>query len=70
MIEVITLILFVALFVNVPIMLAYLKGINFQINNFNCPNEINEVKNNIRLTKIIQVFNVVILLALIIMINL
>jgi hypothetical protein len=70
MIDIITLILFVALSINVPIMLAYLKGINFQINNFNCPNEVNEVKNNIRLTKIIQVFNVVILLALIIMINL
>ena len=70
MIDVITLILFVALSINVPIMLAYLKGINFQINNFNCPNEVNEVKNNIRLTKIIQVFNVVILLAIIIMINL
>lgn len=60
--------LFVALVINVPTLIAYLIGLQFQINDFNCPKEVKEVKRNILLTKIVQAINVAIMLTLIIVI--
>lgn len=51
-------ILFVALAINVPIMIAYLMGLQFQIKNLDCSQDVKDVKNNILLTKIVQVLNV------------
>lgn len=51
-------ILFVALAINVPIMIAYLMGLQFQIKKPDCPQDVKDVKNNILLTKIVQVLNV------------
>ena len=61
--------LFVALAINIPAMIAYLKGLQFQIKDPNCPQDVNGVKKNILLTKIMQVFNTVVLLILIILLS-
>lgn len=63
-------IVFVALAINVPTMIAYLIGLKFQINNFGCPGEVKSVKTNILMTKVIQVFNVVVLGILMVLLNL
>jgi hypothetical protein len=62
--------LFVALIINVPTLIAYLWGLKFQINDFNCPEEVRDVKQNILLTKIVQGINVAVMLALIILLSL
>jgi hypothetical protein len=64
------LLVFLALIVNVPSMFAYLMGLKFQINDMNCSQEVKGVKTNILMTKIIQVFNTVITIALMILLNL
>ena len=61
--------IFIALIINVPTMIAYLIGLKFQITDFNCKDEVKGVKTNILMTKIIQVFNVVIFLTLIILLS-
>lgn len=61
--------LFVALAINVPTMIAYLIGLQFQINDFNCPQEVKGVKRNILLTKIVQVINVAVMLTLILIMS-
>lgn len=62
-------IIFIALAINVPTMIAYLIGLKFQINDFNCKQEVNDVKRNILMTKIIQILNVIILAILMILMN-
>ena len=61
---------FLAIIVNVPSMFAYLRGLKFQIEDMNCKQEVKSVKTNILMTKIIQVFNTVIAIALMILLNL
>ena len=61
MLEVIVPIIFIALAINIPTMIAYLIGLRFQIEDKNCPQEVQDVKHNILFTKLIQVFNVVLL---------
>lgn len=65
--NIITGILFIALAIDIPTMIAYLAGLKFQIEDKSCPTEVRDVKNNILATKLVQVFNVVILLALMIL---
>lgn len=62
-------IIFVALAVNIPVLIAYLIGLKFQIEDPQCSTEVTNVKHNILATKIVQAFNVVIFLALIIIIS-
>jgi len=62
-------IIFIALAVNIPVLIAYLIGLKFQIEDPHCLAEVTSVKHNILATKIVQAFNVVILLALIIIIS-
>ena len=69
MIDFCVVILFMALVINIPTTIAYLKGLKFQIEDFECPQEVADVKRNIRLTKIIQVINLIILLILFIIFN-
>lgn len=70
MLEVIVPIIFVALAINIPTMIAYLIGLQFQIEDKNCPQEVRDVKRNILLTKLVQVFNVVLLIAIMILCHL
>lgn len=70
MLEVIIPIVFVALAINIPTMIAYLIGLQFQIEDKNCPQDVNAVKRNILMTKLVQVFNVVILVALMVLCHL
>lgn len=60
-------ILFVALAINVPIMIAYLMGLQFQIKNPDCSQDVKDVKNNILLTKVVQVLNVTLFAVLMIL---
>ena len=62
-------ILFLALAINVPTMIAYLIGLQFQIKDPNCPKEVTNVKRNILATKIMQVFNVIVTLVLLILLS-
>ena len=68
--EVIVPILFVALAINIPVTIAYLIGLQFQITKPNCKQDVNDVKKNILMTKIVQVFNVLIYIALFIFMHL
>ena len=61
--------LFVALAINIPTMIAYLIGLQFQIKEPNCPQDVKDVKRNILITKIMQVFHTVVLLILIILLS-
>ena len=62
--EVIIPILFVAIAINIPVTIAYLIGLQFQINKPNCKQDVNDVKRNILMTKIVQLFNLLIYIAL------
>lgn len=68
--EIIIPILFVALAINIPVTIAYLIGLQFQITKPNCKQDVNDVKKNILMTKIVQVFNVLIYIALFIFMHL
>lgn len=68
--EVIIPILFVALAINIPVTIAYLIGLQFQITKPNCKQDVNDVKKNILMTKIVQVFNVLIYITLFIFMHL
>lgn len=70
MLEIIVPIIFVALVINIPTMIAYLIGLRFQIEDKNCPEEVRDVKHNILFTKLIQVFNVVLLIVIMILCHL
>ena len=61
--------LFVALAINIPATIAYLIGLQFQIKDPNCPEDVKNVKKNILVTKIMQVFNTIVLLTLIILLS-
>lgn len=58
--EVIIPILFVAIAINIPVTIAYLLGLQFQITKPKCKQDVNDVKRNILMTKIVQVFNLLI----------
>jgi hypothetical protein len=62
-------ILFIALAINIPTFMAYMFGLQFEIKDKNCPQDVKDVKRNILLTKVIQGFNVVVMLALIIILS-
>ena len=70
MLEIIVPIIFIALVINIPTMIAYLIGLRFQIEDKNCPEEVRDVKHNILFTKLIQVFNVVLLIVIMILCHL
>lgn len=70
MIEVIIPIIFVALAINIPTMIAYLIGLQFQIEDKNCPQDVRDVKHNILFTKIVQVFNVILFIIIMILCHL
>lgn len=61
---------FIALAINVPTMIAYLKGLQFQIKDYGCAEEVKSVKSNIRMTKIVQVFNVIVFGIIMLLMNL
>jgi hypothetical protein len=63
-------ILFIALAVNIPVFIAYLIGLQFEVKNPSCKEDVNDVKRNVLMTKIVQGFNVLILLVLIIIFSL
>lgn len=63
------LLLFIALLINVPVLIVYLIGLKFQITDYNCGQEVKNVKRNILMTKVIQGINVVIMLILMILLN-
>lgn len=48
--------------IDLPVMVAYLMGLKFQIEDKTCKDEVKNVKNNILITKVVQVINVVIVL--------
>ena len=56
--------LFIALAINIPILIAYIKGIQLQVKDNTCKQDILDVKKNILAIKLIQGFNVLILLIL------
>lgn len=62
--EVIIPILFVAIAINIPVTFAYFIGLQFQVTKPNCKQDVNDVKRNILMTKIVQLFNVLIYIAL------
>ena len=70
MIEVIIPIIFIALAINIPTMIAYLIGLQFQIEDKNCPQEARDVKRNIFFTKLVQIFNVLLLVVIMILCHL
>jgi hypothetical protein len=49
--------------------MAYMFGLQFEVKDKNCPQDVKDVKRNILLTKVIQGFNVVVMLALIIILS-
>ena len=61
--------LFIALAINIPTLIAYLIGLKFQITDYSCGQEVKSVKRNILMTKVIQGINVAIMLALMILLN-
>lgn len=61
--------LFIALAINIPTLIAYLRGLKFQITDYSCEKEVKNVKKNILMTKVIQGINVVVMLALIIILS-
>jgi hypothetical protein len=61
---------FIALAINVPTMIAYLIGLKFQITDYGCPEEVKSVKTNILMTKIVQVFNVIVFGVIMVLLNL
>ena len=63
----ITAILFIMLAIDIPTTIAYLLGLRFQIDDFNCKEEVRDVKTNILVTKVIQVLNAVALIALMVL---
>ena len=63
-------ILFIALAVNIPVFIAYLIGLQFEVKNPSCKEDVNDVKRNVLMTKIVQGFNILILLVLIIIFSL
>lgn len=69
MVSVIIGIIFLALIINVPTMIAYLIGLKFQITDPNCKDEVRDVKINIAMTKIIQVINVLLFVVILILIH-
>jgi hypothetical protein len=62
-------IIFIALAIDIPVLIAYLIGLQFQIEDPNCSADVTNVKRNILATKIVQGFNVAVLIALIIIIS-
>lgn len=63
-------ILFIALAINIPTFVAYMIGLQFQIKDYNCKEDVRDVKRNILMTKIVQGINVVVMLILIILLSL
>lgn len=70
MISLVVAIMFIACAINIPTMIVYLKGLQFQINDPKCSADVNDVKKNILMTKIVQVFNTVICLVTLILCSL
>lgn len=57
---IVTILVFFALIVNACTLSAYLVGIQLEVENKDCEQEIKDVKNNRLMLKLIQVFNVIV----------
>lgn len=62
--EFITIIIFIAIIINFPFTIANYIGLQFQVSNPECPQDIKDVKNNIRTVKIIQTINLIIFITI------
>lgn len=69
MINFITILLFVSLVINIPTAIANIIGINLQINDASCKEEVKNVKMNRAVLKGVQFFNTIIFLAILILIQ-
>lgn len=69
MIHVITILLFIALVINIPAAIANIIGINLQITDESCKEEVKNVKMNRAVLKGIQYLNAFIFLVLIVLVQ-
>ena len=69
MYDIIAPIVFVALAINIPVLIAYLIGLQFQITDYSCKKEVKGVKTNILTTKIVQLINVIIFIVIMIILH-
>ena len=58
----ITILIILGLFINIPLLIALFIGLQLNIENPKCTEEVNGVKNNIRTIKIVNIINVIIFL--------
>lgn len=63
----ITIILFISLAINIPTAIANIIGLNLQIDDKSCLEEVKSVKLNRRVIKWVQYFNVIVLLVVMIL---
>jgi hypothetical protein len=63
----ITVILFISLAINIPTAIANIIGLNLQIDDKSCLEEVKSVKLNRRVVKWVQYFNVIVLLVVMIL---
>ena len=63
----ITVILFISLAINIPTAIANIIGLNLQIDDKSCLEEVKSVKLNRRVIKWVQYFNVIVLLVVMIL---
>ena len=63
----ITVILFISLAINIPTAIANIIGLNLQIDDKSCLEEVKSVKLNRRIVKWVQYFNVIVLLVVMIL---
>jgi hypothetical protein len=70
MLNVITVLLFIALVMNIPTAIANFIGVNLQIEDSSCKEEVKNVKMNRLVLKIIQLLNCLIFLIVFILIQL
>lgn len=68
--NIIIVLLFLSLVVNIPATIAYWIGLKFEVKDKNCSQEVKSVKQNILGTKIVQTINTVVMIALMILLNL
>ena len=61
--------MFVGLVVNLAWTIAMLVGVNFQIDNHNCKEEVDMINGNRNAVKIIAIFNLVVFVALFVLSN-
>lgn len=69
MMNFITILLFVALVINIPTAIANIIGLNLQIDDPSCKEEVKNVKMNRAVLKGVQYFNVIVFLVIMILVQ-